>query len=434
MAALAAGVTVIAAAAVLYWNLPGTRADRAVSRARTYLGQMDYVQAEAAFSQALELDQHASEAYLGLARDYLSQEKQTEAEEILRQGYEITQEETLGREYLVTAMNGIVKKINAQTADLSDVEKCVSLLELWPENTELQKLAQNCYERILTQTDAEGINTVLLDGKEGDGSFSRYQALVSRLFALAEGSTEAGIRALAGRYALLDAKTAVSLSHVEAYREILKKGASYAADLQALPLGNTEGTDLAAEISQVLACLDKQAQISAQMEDLFTAFEAGDFEAAKDFLNGETYLEIRDAFIAGTMDYWSGSGYVPVTREAIVLEKKDGWQFSYLENDAYLVPGGCIRLLCGKMEDLGVQRSGVEYVPAYDPAHYLPHTEYEIVYWKTLVSGIATDTSQAVSRMNYRFAKKVYEENGMETEMIHDWGGPDETRYVHEKG
>ena len=80
------------------------------------------------------------------------------------------------------------------------------------------------------------------------------------------------------------------------------------------------------------------------------------------------------------------------------------------------------------MKDLGVQRSCIEYVPAYDPANYYPHTEYEIVYWNTMVSGIATDNTNVVSRMNYRFAEKIFTATGMEANMIYDWGGKNESR------
>lgn len=125
----------------------------------------------------------------------------------------------------------------------------------------------------------------------------------------------------------------------------------------------------------------------------------------------------------------TGNTYVPVTKEAIVfLLTEDGWKFSFVEDDSLAQPSGTIRVLGQKMEDLGVQRSSIEYVPAYDPAAYYPHTEYEIVYWNTMVSGIATDNTNVVSRMNYRFAKKTYTAEGSSAEMIYDWGGENEKR------
>ena len=44
------------------------------------------------------------------------------------------------------------------------------------------------------------------------------------------------------------------------------------------------------------------------------------------------------------------------------------------------------------------------------------------------VSGIATDNTNVVSRMNYRFAKKTYTAEGSSAEMIYDWGGENEKR------
>jgi len=45
-----------------------------------------------------------------------------------------------------------------------------------------------------------------------------------------------------------------------------------------------------------------------------------------------------------------------------------------------------------------------------------------------MVSGIATDNTNVVSRMNYRFAEKIFTATGMEANMIYDWGGKNESR------
>ena len=178
-----------------------------------------------------------------------------------------------------------------------------------------------------------------------------------------------------------------------------------------------------------MACLSKQQEISDYFAPIFEAFEQEGYEAARNFIVTDQYKAIRDAFINRTMEYWTGNTYVPVTKEAIVfLLTDDGWKFSFVEDDSLAQPSGTIRVLGQKMEDLGVQRSSIEYVPAYDPAAYYPHTEYEIVYWNTMVSGIATDNTNVVSRMNYRFAKKTYTAEGSSAEMIYDWGGENEKR------
>ena len=65
------------------------------------------------------------------------------------------------------------------------------------------------------------------------------------------------------------------------------------------------------------------------------------------------------------------------------------------------------------MEDLGVQRSSIEYVQLTIRRHIIRIRNIEIVYWNTMVSGIATDNTNVVSRMNYRFAKKDLHGGGL---------------------
>ena len=76
------------------------------------------------------------------------------------------------------------------------------------------------------------------------------------------------------------------------------------------------------------------------------------------------------------------------------------------------------------------QRRSSHWTPADDPRNYCLHAEYEVAYWDTMVSGLATDGT-GVARMNYRFAEKIYNKDGMETRMIHDWGGPNEARSTY---
>lgn len=205
----------------------------------------------------------------------------------------------------------------------------------------------------------------------------------------------------------------LSLSHADDYSQLLQKAQKLGAD-------KTEG---------LIACLNKEKEISAYFAPVFAEFEAENYKAVKDVIVSEEYTAMRDSFIDGTMELWYGETFIPVTKEAIRLFIHDGsWAFSYLEDDSLAKPTGTIRILGEKMRDLGVQRSSIEYVPPYDPANYYPHTEYEIVYWNTMVSGIATDNTNVVSRMNYRFAEKIYNPQGVEANMIYDWGGPEEKR------
>lgn len=411
MIGVAAAVVVAAAGSTLiYWNLPQTKVERKLDKAAEYMEAMDYVQAQTAYEEALEIDQTSIRAYRGLADDYIAQNNQAQAEETLKQGYEVTGSEILLQNYCATILNGVVEEINAAAADISTIGRCLDVLEQMPENTDALSLLKSCGDLILVQQEK---STVLLDGLDGTGSFDAYEEIMNRLFALAE-SSETDYSAIIEKYAVMNAdEIYLSLAHADAYREILTKA----------------GACGVAAADELLACLDKQAQMSAYFAPMFADFEAENYEAAKSFIITEEYEAIRDAFINETMEYWYGNTYIPVTKEAIVfLQTENGWMFSFVEDDTVAPPTGTIRVLGQKMRDLGVQRSAIEYVPAYDPEQYYPHTEYEIVYWNTMVSGIATDNTNVVSRMNYRFAEKIYKTNGMEANMIYDWGGSNEKR------
>lgn len=413
MATAAAVVIAAAGSTILYWNLPGTRADRKLNRARDLMTAMEYVQAEEVYTEALSIDETSVRAYRGLADDYMAQGRTEEAKEILKKGYEVTGSEVLLQNYSATMLNLVVERINAGTADFSDIESCLDVLETDPDQEEARSLLETCAQRVLSDGEK---SLVLLDGQSDSAagsSFGRYAAALERLFSLTQ-QDPASFLPILGQYAVIQAPGVyLSLSHAEQYREILQR---------AQELGVEEAAEL-------LACLEKQEEVSAYFAPVFEAFEAEDFEAAKDFITEDAYVQIRDAFIADTMEYWYGRTYIPVTKEAIVFLQTDGgWMFSFVEDDSLAEPTGTIRVLGQKMEDLGVQRSSIEYVPAYDPQQYYPHTEYEIVYWNTMVSGIATDNTNVVSRMNYRFAEKIYTAQGMEANMIYDWGGANETR------
>lgn len=410
MGAATAVVIAAAGSTLIYWNLPGTKAGRKLDKAAEYMTAMDYVHAEEAYSEAISIDESSVKAYRGLADDYVAQGRYEDAEEILKKGYEVTGEEVLLQNYAVTILNDVVNGINVGTADLNSVSRCLDVLEVSPDNADALKVLSVCAERILVE---DGSSRVMLDGMDGSETFGLYAAIMDRLFALAAAGG-ADYSDVISRYTVLPASDIyMSLSHADAYRSILER---------AQQLGVTEAAEL-------IACLDKQAEVNAYFEPMFAEFEAGNFKAAKEFIVTDRYIEIRDAFINGEMEYWRGDSYVPVTKEAIVFSKtENGWVFSYVENDSLAMPTGTIRVLAQVMKDLGVQRSSIEYVPAYEPGQYYPHTEYEIVYWNTMVSGIATDNTNVVSRMNYRFAEKIYTTSGMEANMIYDWGGSNEKR------
>lgn len=406
VAAAAAVVAAAAGSTLIYMNLPQTKLGRQLNQAVEYMMNMDYVQAEEAYQTALSIDEESERAYRGLADDYVAQGRIADAEDVLKKGYEVTDSEVLLQNYCATVLNDVVKALNEGRAGIVEISRCIDVLKEDPDNAQAPEILQTCIGRFW---ESQNGSRIML---ENIGDFSAYQESADRLLSMAE---QDGMYAqAAGSMVVPEASTVyLSLSNREQYMGLLTRA-------QAL---GTQGAD------QLLACLERQQEVSDYFAPMFEAFEAEEFEEAKDFIVSEEYQAMRDAFIEDTMEYWEKNTYVPVTKEAVVFSKSgDGWEFSFVENDALAAPTGTIRVLGEKMKDLGVQRSSIEYVPAYDPENYYPHTEYEIVYWNTMVSGIATDTSQAVSRMNYRFAEKIYTQSGSEANMIYDWGGANEKR------
>ena len=108
MATAAAVVIAAAGSTILYWNLPGTRADRKLNRARDLMTAMEYVQAEEVYTEALSIDETSVRAYRGLADDYMAQGRTEEAKEILKKGYEVTGSEVLLQNYSATMLNLVV--------------------------------------------------------------------------------------------------------------------------------------------------------------------------------------------------------------------------------------------------------------------------------------------------------------------------------------
>ena len=411
IAGTAAMVVIMAAATAVYWNLPNTKLGRYMNRASGYMEAAQYAEAKEAYEAVLEIDQTNELAYRGLADDYLAQDMQKEAEEILHEGYEKTGSEVLLQNYRATVLNDVVSAINAGTADWSTAGRCLDILEETPSDTDAVKLLTTLTPRLLQ---AEEVFDFYLEDKNGSSKdTTEYELVVERIMTLAQANAGTFLPVLESYLIPETQRILISLCSKDAYGRLLEKASALGVE----------------EAGKMLACLDKQQQISDFFAPMFTEFENENFKAAKDFIVTDEFVAIRDSLIQGTMEYWKYNSYVSVNREAVELERtEDGWCFSYLTDDALVNPEGIIRILAVTMKDLGVQRSCIEYVPAYDPEHYYPHKEYEIVYWNTMVSGIATDNTNVVSRMNYRFAEKIYYETVMEANMIYDWGGKNESR------
>ena len=179
-AAAAAVVAAAAGSTLIYLNLPQTKLGRQLDQAVEYMLNMDYVQAEEAYQTALSIDEESERAYRGLADDYAAQGRMTDAEDILKQGYEATGSEVLLQNYCATVLNEVVKAVNENRAGISEISRCVDVLEADPDNADAPEILQTCIGRFWNGTAGKQIML------EGVGDFAAYEEAADRLLLMAE--------------------------------------------------------------------------------------------------------------------------------------------------------------------------------------------------------------------------------------------------------
>ncbi len=140
--------------------------------------------------------------------------------------------------------------------------------------------------------------------------FSSYEQIMNRLVSLSDIVGSESMREIISGFGWLGAEELkVPMGYVDSYLSILESANTW----MEMP-----------ERSEMIACLHKVKEVQAEFESLFQEFDAGNYEAAKEFLVKDSYLQIRDAFINGTMQYWDGATYIPVSREYVIIKWKDG--------------------------------------------------------------------------------------------------------------
>jgi len=123
-------VAVIAVAGVLIYRLlPGVQVARQLKEANAYIETEAYDDAIASCQEALKIDSSSVQAYRSMAGAYLTKEDTMAAEQILYQGWETTQDESLLQYYCTVLLNEAVDDINSQNCTLDTLGKCVSVLE-----------------------------------------------------------------------------------------------------------------------------------------------------------------------------------------------------------------------------------------------------------------------------------------------------------------
>ena len=385
----------IGAGGYVVWNLPSLKLSRELSAGMEYTQEEAYDAAIEAYENALKIDSTSVEAYRCMAGAYINMQEDSQAKQILFDGWENTQDEGLLEYYCTVILNEAVAEINSDAVNAGTIEKIADVLERHALKEEAVELLGTACSRWMDAADITEFD------------FSSYEQIMNRLVSLSDIVGSESMREIISGFGWLGAEELkVPMGYVDSYLSILESANTW----MEMP-----------ERSEMIACLHKVKEVQAEFESLFQEFDAGNYEAAKEFLVKDSYLQIRDAFINGTMQYWEGATYIPVSREYVMIKWKDGkCSFSFPNYDDNENTAGVITVWGNEMLDNGVQRSSITYEPAKDGENYYPHTEYIISY---MCSNVQKETSFDYA-MNYHFETRVLTEEGMTTTMIGDWGGP----------
>lgn len=407
------GIVIVAAAATLVvLFMPSMRLSREMSKAEKYTKEQDYVSAQQAYESALEIDVKQVKAYRNIAENDMAQDKVEEAKQILFEGWENTQDESLLNYYCTVILNEAVAEINDKNVTLDTVDKCVQVIEQNAANADALSLLQTCYDRLFAlneENEKDAHFDIFYDEniEVENCQYDAYEQLLRRMLAVYQANPSEELKNLLVEYALIDdASIRITMTHVNSYITMLSD------------INQAIAND---EITEVSTCLTDAMAVQDYFAEVFTQFAAGNFEYARDLIVEDTYQQYRDNFINETAGNWLGHIYIPVNQEQLVLTKEDGvWYYSFLADEDYVNTKGVITIWGTKQEDDGVQRSVISYEAANDGAY--PHTEYTVQY---LYSNVKIN-GQYVPQMNYRFDTKVTTEEGNTTVAIGDWGGEHE--------
>ena len=138
------------------WNLPTMKLERELDAGDEYVQAAAYQDAIESYENALEIDVTTVKAYRNMAGAYLDMEDASHAKQILFEGWENTQDESLLQYYCTVILNEAVAEINADEADFETAEKSISVMEQNIMNEDAVALMDTVYERLMQGMEAEG--------------------------------------------------------------------------------------------------------------------------------------------------------------------------------------------------------------------------------------------------------------------------------------
>ena len=413
----AAVVAVIAGGIYGYNQLPSVKVDKCISEAKEYEEVQDYENAIASYEEALEIESTTVKTYQYMANLYIDMDDLKSAEEILYRGMEETQDTQIQDSLYTVMLNESVLEVNEASCSFITVDRCLEILNTDKEKTSAYELLDTCYDRLCKTIDEDGMNIVLSSDEEGLG-FESYKNVVEKMIALYERDQKEEMKELLLKYVGIQTENLViPMEYFDAYMELVAKVDAVATN---------------DSLEDLKACLAKSVEMHDLFAPILAEFEAENYKVARDFIVSDEYVAIRDAFINGTMEYWHGKTYIPVSNIGVKLHYMDNaWKFSFVDEEKKPAEFGYIKVWGFKWLDNGHQRTAITYVPVSETKEYYPMTEYAMMYWWSTPINMEL-TENTFARMNFRFEENIYTEEGKTTKAINDWGGKYQYRDTYE--
>ncbi len=395
----------------VYSHLPFVKVNKAIAAGNRYSESADYEAAISSYNAAIEIDSGSVEAYNNMAGAYLSIDDSESAKKVLYDGWQNTENENLLTNYLTVILNEAVNVMNKGEGNVDTVLSVISALEEDSANAEAIQILDAAYDRCFGTYAADADKYFRCT--DGTGcTYAKFEEILTRLLAVYSTNQSAELADIIRKYAV-PATTSFTIGSSDAasYAELLKRVES--------SVGTSD------EITALSACFTNAKEVQAIFADIFDQLDVGNVDELRDFVVSDEYIALRDKFLHGEDTLLENTTYIPVSREAMVLNSSEGkWTYRFLSFEENPETTGVITIWANFFEDDGVQRNSISYEPGAINGNLYPHTKYSVTYLK---SYITQGKQTKVEKMNYRLSTQITDEDGNISEtVVGDWGGPNE--------
>lgn len=393
----------------IYSHLPFVKVNKAIAAGDRYTENADYDAAIESYTKAIDIDSKSVKAYSNLAGAYLSIDDSENAKNTLYTGWQNTANEGLLDNYHILILNEAVASMNDEEADLNTVNSILSVLTDDNDNEQALSLLEAASERCFENS--YGDNADLLFRGE-NFKFSDYDNMVRSMLSVYETVPSDTLKSVILSFVTPNISSfTLNLEDVDGYNKLIQEVSD--------KLGTTD------EIESFKACIDNSQEVLSIFSGIFEQLDVGNVDELRSFVVSDDYISLRDVFLNKEKTLLENTTYVPISREAIVLNcNDDSWTYRFLDFEENPSTSGVITLWANFFEDDGVQRASISYEPAAIDNNIYPHTQYSVTY---LYSYITSGNSTKVAKMNYRLDTLITYEDGSTNEtVVGDWGGANE--------